>query len=65
MYPTVQRMAEMGKAVLHDQGITDMTNIRYMKTGNLCVFYLTFNKHSLKWQFDILLNMFIRFMVES
>ncbi|XP_031726173.1 histidine triad nucleotide-binding protein 3-like isoform X3 [Anarrhichthys ocellatus] len=25
----VERMAEMGKAVLHDQGITDMKDIRY------------------------------------
>lgn len=26
--PTVEQMAEMGKAVLRDQGITDMSDIR-------------------------------------
>lgn len=28
---TVEQMAEMGKAVLHDQGITDMSDIRYRR----------------------------------
>lgn len=28
MYSTVKRMAEMGKAVLCDQGITDISDIR-------------------------------------
>lgn len=28
IYPTVKRMAEMGKAVLRDQGITDVEDIR-------------------------------------
>lgn len=28
VYSTVERMAEMGKAVLRDQGITDMKDIR-------------------------------------
>lgn len=28
MCPTVKKMVEMGKAVLHDQGITNMMDIR-------------------------------------
>lgn len=28
MYPTVKRMAEMGQAVLRDQGMTDISEIR-------------------------------------